>query len=78
VPELRDGGYALLNTDLTYTPPSGAWSITAFGRNLTDHPVYQGGFPDILNGFGGPASPTFIARTIGEPRTYGVRATINF
>jgi iron complex outermembrane receptor protein len=78
VPELRDGGYALLNADLTYTPPSGAWSITAFGRNLTDHPVYQGGFPDILNGFGGPASPTFIARTIGEPRTYGVRATINF
>jgi iron complex outermembrane receptor protein len=78
VPELRDGGYVLLNADLSYYAASGKWSVTAFGRNLTDHPVYQGGFPDILNGFGGPTAPTFIARTIGAPRTYGLRATINF
>ena len=78
IPETRDGGYALLNADLTYTPEKGSWSVTAFARNLTDKAVYQGAIADVLNGFAGPSAPTFVERQAGEPRVYGVRGTFRF
>lgn len=78
VPELRDGGYALWNADLTYTPKNDAWSISAFVRNATNHPVYQGATPQPANAFDAPGSPEFVDRTIGSPRTYGARATYRF
>lgn len=78
VPESRDGGYAVFDTDLTYKPAGMAWSVTAFMRNIGNRAVYQGGAADAVNGFDGPASPTFYLRTINPPRTYGVRATVNF
>lgn len=78
VPESHDEGYVLADASLTYTSPNDAWSFTVFGKNLTDEAVYQGGFADALNGFGGPDSPTFFTRTIGAPRTYGARVNVNF
>ena len=82
VPEAKDGAYALLNADLTYTTSGDRFSITAFVRNIANKAVYQGGIADTLNGFGDllgvPGTPTFYERTIGAPRTYGVRATLNF
>jgi iron complex outermembrane receptor protein len=81
-PETRDKGYVLLNADLTYTAPKSQYSVTAFVRNITNHAVYQGAFSNVLNGFpalfGVSGTPTFVNRTIGPPRTYGVRATFNF
>lgn len=77
VPEAKDGSYVLLSADLTYTSADEVWSISAFGKNLADEAVYQGGIADSLNGFAGPG-PTFYDRTIAPPRTYGVRGTFRF
>ncbi|HKX83737.1 MAG TPA: TonB-dependent receptor, partial [Pyrinomonadaceae bacterium] len=52
LPELKTGGYVLANASLTYTSEDQRWSITAFGNNLTNKAVYQGGFSDAVNGFG--------------------------
>lgn len=81
-PETKDKGYVLLNADLGYDSADGRFSLAAFVRNITKNAVYQGASSNVLNGFpalfGNPGTPTFVARTIGAPRTYGVRATINF
>ncbi|HKY81172.1 MAG TPA: hypothetical protein VJM09_06835 [Sphingobium sp.] len=81
-PGTRDGGYVLVNADLTYTAPGDRFKVTGFVRNLTNHAVYQGSAIYVVNGFaalfGGPETKGYSLRTIGAPRTYGVRATFNF
>jgi iron complex outermembrane recepter protein len=82
IPETRAKDYVLLNSNLTYTSPSGKFSVDAFIRNITNEAVYQGAFADVLNGIpsllGNLTAPSFVARTIAPPRTYGVRATYTF
>lgn len=81
-PETKDKGYVLLNADLSYSSPDDRYTIAAFVRNITNNAVYQGAFSNVLNGFpallGTAGTPNFVARNIGAPRTYGVRASINF
>ncbi|WP_084399129.1 TonB-dependent receptor [Henriciella aquimarina] len=78
VPVSKTDGYTVFNADLTYTPADSPWSLTLYGRNLTDEAVYQGGIADAVNGFGGPDFPTFYESSINPPLTYGVRATVDF
>ena len=81
-PETKDGSHAQFNADLGYISPNKKYSITAFVRNITNEAVYQGAFSNVLNGFpallGVTGTPNFVARTISPPRTFGVRASVNF
>ena len=81
-PGTKDEGYFLLNADLGYTAPDDKFNIGLFARNITKTAYYQGAFNDPLNGFptlfGVQGAPSFVARNIGAPRTYGIRATVNF
>jgi iron complex outermembrane receptor protein len=64
----RQSSYVLVNASATWTDQSGRFHIGAYGRNLTDKDyriTYTGG------GFGDYGSPA-------EPRTYGVRAGVQF
>jgi iron complex outermembrane receptor protein len=78
IPETYDGGYVLLNADLTFVTADKKYSVTVYGRNLTKHAVYRGAFSEVLNGFFGPTQPNFVYRNIGQPRTYGVRVSAKF
>ncbi|HKY80300.1 MAG TPA: TonB-dependent receptor [Sphingobium sp.] len=81
-PNARDKGYVLLNADLTYTAPDNVFSITAYVRNITNNAVYSGSNVFVENGFrelfGIGPSPDLVFRSMAPPRTYGVRATVNF
>ncbi len=71
VPNVRADEYTILNADLTYDSPDGAWSVSIYGRNLTDKPYYTGG---SLQAF----VPPLAYVTIGAPRVYGGRVTFRF
>ena len=64
VPAERAPGYVTENASLTYTSGSGAWSLSAFVRNISDRPIYTSG---NANAFG----PELFAASIGAPRTLG-------
>lgn len=64
-------GYALFNGNVSFTPASKKWTLTAFMRNITNEALYQGGFPNSY-------AANFFAATINPPRTYGGRLTYNF
>jgi iron complex outermembrane receptor protein len=63
-PDLRVGGYGLLNANLTYVAEN--WSLGVFGRNLANT-VYAEG-RGRFNAY---------AEWGGQPRTFGVRLTAN-
>ena len=71
IPTERDGAYALVDANLSYTSPDGALSVGLFGRNLTKSVYYTGGIESgVLSGL--------VAANIGSPRTYGIRASFRF
>ncbi len=61
IPRLRQGGYALLGAGIDYL--RGDWTLTLWGKNLTDH-IYFTSRID-LSGFG------FDYNHVGTPRTWG-------
>lgn len=64
----RQGGYALLNTQVTWTDPSGHYSLGVFVRNLTDKKYwlnYQGSAPGDYG-------------TYAPPRVFGGRVKATF
>jgi iron complex outermembrane receptor protein len=61
-------GYALLSSSMKWTPPSGNWDVTVWGRNLTDRRAWV---LKALTGFGSAALPL-------EPRTVGIRIGYRF
>ena len=63
--------YIRENANLTYTPGGKRWSITAYGRNLSNRVVYTGGFEQ-------PLAPGIFYSNVDAPRTYGGRVTVNF
>jgi iron complex outermembrane receptor protein len=64
--------YTTLDADVTFRSPLERYSIAVFGRNLTDEEYYTGG---VLQ----PASGgRLLYQSIGAPRTYGVRLSVNF
>lgn len=67
----RADGYVILGANVTYTPPSGDWTATAFVRNITEEALYSGGLQSTF-------ASGFITSSIGSPRTYGVRLRYNF
>jgi len=71
IPAERDGAYAVVNANLTYSAPGDRWSVGLFGRNLTKSVYYTGG---IQSGF----LAGLVAANIGAPRTYGIRANFKF
>ncbi|WP_157968769.1 MULTISPECIES: TonB-dependent receptor [unclassified Sphingomonas] len=71
IPAERDGAYAVLDADLTYTTPDGTMSVGLWGRNLTKTVYYTGGIQQAF------IAGLFTAN-IGAPRTYGARATFKF
>jgi iron complex outermembrane recepter protein len=67
----RDGAYALVDANLTYTAPGGGMSVGLFGRNITNTVYYTGG---IQSGF----LTGLVAANVGAPATYGIRASFRF
>lgn len=70
IPVERDGKYAVLDANLTYSSADGAYSIGLFGRNLTKTVYYTGGVQAVF-------VAGLFAANIAPPRTYGVRASIH-
>jgi iron complex outermembrane receptor protein len=59
------------NLSLSYTPPSQAFTVTAFGRNLENSNIYT-------NAFQAQFVPGLVAASILAPRTYGARFAVRF
>lgn len=66
----RQGAYARADASLAYAPSSGRYQLQAFVRNLTDE--------EILVTAGENSYAQTYAYAFAPPRTYGVRANINF
>ena len=64
--------YATVDLDLTYHAPNNQFALSAYVRNLGDKAYYTGGVLSPLSG------GRLLYQTIGAPRTYGLRATVNF
>jgi len=67
----EEDGYGLLNARVTYVTADESIEISAYGSNLTDedYMASRGDSGDTLG---------FIAGRRGEPRTYGINATLFF
>ena len=63
-------GYALGNLSLTYSAPEKAWSIGAYVNNVTNHFVATSVLQSTTTGN--------VFQQAMPPRTYGVRASVNF
>ncbi|AIT81840.1 TonB-dependent receptor [Novosphingobium pentaromativorans] len=64
--------FATVDVDLTYTSPDNGFTLSAYGRNVGNKPVYSNATIQPLSG----GSALFTA--INAPATYGVRASIKF
>jgi iron complex outermembrane receptor protein len=69
-PSYVTGSYTLLDAQLGYTAPGNRYSISVFGRNLTDE-HYK------LNAIPGAAPGGLVAR-VNDPRTFGIIAAVHF
>jgi iron complex outermembrane recepter protein len=67
---IEDGTWATLDASVQYKPDGGAWSLTLYGRNLTDglHPLNFG-----INGTTKAVTATYLA-----PRTFGAIIKVQF
>jgi iron complex outermembrane recepter protein len=66
----RQGSYAMADAFLTLEGPDRKWALTAFVNNITDEEVLvRTGVRPVLN---------FSVATLRPPRTYGLRASVNF
>lgn len=68
----RAKAYVSADLNLTYTPDSDAWSVSAFVRNVGNARVYTGAY-SIATLF-----RSLTLANIGAPRTFGVSAAIHF
>lgn len=64
--------YGILSASITYNGPNEQWSIGAFVRNITNTLAYVGG------GEQSPYVPQYLTSAVQPPRTYGIRARVNF
>ena len=64
-------GFGLLGARATYTFPGEAFSISAYGSNLTDEEYLSNG-QDVVQALGVAFS------SVGAPRVWGVEATYRF
>ncbi|WP_162806614.1 TonB-dependent receptor [Sphingosinicella terrae] len=74
----RDDGYVSLNADLSFESTDG-YTITLWGRNLTDEAIYTGGGRYAFSrGVAAGGDPTLFYANIRAPRTYGVTFRAGF
>jgi iron complex outermembrane receptor protein len=64
-------GFALLSASMTYRAEGDRWSLQVYGKNLTNKEYF-------LNKEGDPSAPALASGYSALPRTYGVRAQVNF
>lgn len=70
LPEQRQGNYMTSDIVLTLEAPDRRWALSAFVNNVEDTTLYAGGaIRPFLNA---------VYNTLRPPRTYGLRATVNF
>ncbi len=69
-PNTRQAAYTRTDVTLTYAPVDEKWSVAAYGRNLENSAVYSA--------FGSGVLDSVVGTGLQPPRTYGVRATMNF
>jgi iron complex outermembrane receptor protein len=67
----RAPSYVTANAALTYVAPGNRWSVTAFGRNLTNETVDTVAFEN-------PFIAGYVTGNVGPPRTCGVRLSTRF
>ncbi|MCL2913262.1 TonB-dependent receptor [Shewanella corallii] len=70
-PELIQKGLTLVNMTATYKPHNQAWSVSLYGRNLTDEVYITSGVAD-KPGFG------LVEVNAARPREYGVSISYDF
>jgi iron complex outermembrane recepter protein len=86
-PDRNDPGlvdsYGLINANLSYTPDSGNWTASIYGRNLADEDYNMGSF--AISGYGntsfagaGPYNVDPRVQFPGLPRTFGATLRYNF
>ena len=66
---IRQEAYTLIDANIAYTTPSGRWTATLWGKNLTDENYANWG--STLGGLGENRFP-------GNPRTFGIRLETEF
>ncbi len=75
----KDDGFATLNADITYRSRGGRYSVTAWGRNLSEEAIYTGG---IRYSFSAPVAPqgdpTLFYANIRPPRTFGLTLKVTY
>ncbi|HEX7784416.1 MAG TPA: TonB-dependent receptor [Sphingobium sp.] len=71
VPTVRAPDFAKINASLTYTSPNGAYSLTAYVRNINNGKEYVSGQIQTQ-------APPLNAAVITDPRTYGAQFRVNF
>ena len=67
---LLNGAYAILDASVTYHPARQRWSAGVWGRNLTNTETYVFG--------SAPAVPGPALGSPYQPRTYGIRVTLDY
>jgi iron complex outermembrane receptor protein len=82
-PQSLADGYALLGARLTINGPDDRWSLSVFGRNLTNAHYWPLSVYQPLGGALGLNNTVFSGSTANrvqanEPRTFGASATIRF
>jgi len=68
-PSERLGAYDIVNANLSWSPPSGKWTIALWGRNLFDKKYLSLALD---------APPLFTEGLLGAPRQVGVDFSFNF
>jgi iron complex outermembrane receptor protein len=64
-------GYFTEDALLSYSSATHRWSVSVFGRNLSNRAIYNGGIQS-------PFTAGFVTATLEPPRTYGARASVSF
>ena len=82
-PQTTQDGYVQLGARATLNGPDSRWSLSVFGTNLTDQYTSLGNAYQVLDGSlrlrnGVFPGSTAIRPIRGDPRTYGVSATVRF
>jgi iron complex outermembrane receptor protein len=67
--------YGTVDAALEYVDPTGRWSASIWGRNITDERYFTG-FINDTSGALGPV-PAFAALYYGDPRTFGMELRFN-
>ena len=70
--DLYQGSYSRTDASLTYHPPSDAWDVALWAKNLENKPILSTG------GATGRPYPFAAATYVDPPRTYGVRFSMRF